>query len=84
MNLEVDERKLIEHLQDGDIGHQDLYRRARRIHERELARVVHDTMAVIGEGTAARASVARPPSCSTPACRRSRTRPRPRSSGARS
>ena len=36
MNLEVDERRLIEHLQDGDIGHQDLYRRARRIHEREL------------------------------------------------
>ena len=50
MQLEVDERKLIEHLQDGDIGHQDLYRRARRIHERELARVVHDAMAVIGEG----------------------------------
>ncbi len=50
MNLEVDERKLIQHLQDGDIGHQDLYRRARRIHERELARVVHDTMAVIEAG----------------------------------
>jgi glycosyltransferase involved in cell wall biosynthesis/predicted metal-dependent phosphoesterase TrpH len=50
MNLEVDERRLIQHLQDGDIGHQDLYRRARRIHERELARVVHDTMAVIEEG----------------------------------
>jgi glycosyltransferase involved in cell wall biosynthesis/predicted metal-dependent phosphoesterase TrpH len=50
MNLEVDERKLIQHLQDGDIGHQDLYRRARRIHERELARFVHDTVAVIGEG----------------------------------
>jgi len=29
MNLEVDERRLIQHLQDGDIGHQDLYRRAR-------------------------------------------------------
>jgi glycosyltransferase involved in cell wall biosynthesis/predicted metal-dependent phosphoesterase TrpH len=50
MNLEIDERRLIQHLQDGDIGHQDLYRRARRIHERELARVVHDTMAVIEEG----------------------------------
>ncbi len=50
MNLEVDERKLIAHLQDGDIGHEDLYRRARRIHERELARVVHDTMAVVQEG----------------------------------
>jgi glycosyltransferase involved in cell wall biosynthesis/predicted metal-dependent phosphoesterase TrpH len=50
MKLEVDERRLIEHLQDGDIGHQDLARRARRIHERELARVVHDTMAVLQEG----------------------------------
>ncbi|MCL2419057.1 MAG: glycosyltransferase, partial [Conexibacteraceae bacterium] len=50
MDLEVDERRLIERLQDGDIGHQDLYRRARRIHERELARVVHETMAVIEEG----------------------------------
>ncbi len=50
MKLEIDERKLIQHLQDGDIGHQDLARRARRIHERELARVVHDTMAVIQEG----------------------------------
>jgi glycosyltransferase involved in cell wall biosynthesis/predicted metal-dependent phosphoesterase TrpH len=50
MNLEIDERRLIQHLQDGDIGHQDLYRRARRIHERELARVVHDTMAVVEEG----------------------------------
>src|SRR5579875_3184779 len=36
MKLEVDERKLIAHLQEGDIGHEDLYRRARRIHEREL------------------------------------------------
>jgi glycosyltransferase involved in cell wall biosynthesis/predicted metal-dependent phosphoesterase TrpH len=50
MQLEVDERKLIQHLQDGDIGHQDLARRARRIHERELARVVHDTVAVLQEG----------------------------------
>jgi glycosyltransferase involved in cell wall biosynthesis/predicted metal-dependent phosphoesterase TrpH len=50
MNLEVDERRLIAHLQDGDIGHDDLYRRARRIHERELARVVHETVAVLGEG----------------------------------
>jgi glycosyltransferase involved in cell wall biosynthesis/predicted metal-dependent phosphoesterase TrpH len=50
MNLEVDERRLLQHLQDGDIGHQDLYRRARRIHERELARVVRDAVAVIEEG----------------------------------
>ena len=50
MKLEVDERGLIRHLQDGAIGHQDLARRARRIHEQELARVVHDTMAVVQEG----------------------------------
>ncbi|MDE3134734.1 MAG: glycosyltransferase, partial [Acidobacteriota bacterium] len=50
MQLDVDERKLIQHLQDGEIGHQDLARRARRIHERELARVVHDTMAVVQGG----------------------------------
>ncbi len=51
MDLEVDERKLIEHLQDGAVGHHDLYRRARRIHERELARVVNETMAVISSGS---------------------------------
>jgi glycosyltransferase involved in cell wall biosynthesis/predicted metal-dependent phosphoesterase TrpH len=50
MRLEVDERRLIQHLQDGDIGHQDLYRRARRTHERELARVVHGAVAAIEQG----------------------------------
>ncbi len=42
MDLEIDEGKLIELLQNGDLGHADLERRARRIHERELARVVHE------------------------------------------
>ena len=51
MNLEVDERRLLVHLQDGDVGHHDLYRRARRIHERELARVVNTTMATINAGS---------------------------------
>ena len=50
MNLEVDERRLLVHLQDGDVGHHDLYRRARRIHERELARVVNTTMATVNAG----------------------------------
>jgi len=50
MNLEVDECKLIEHLQDGELSHHDLYRRARRIHERELGRVVTETMAVVDRG----------------------------------
>ncbi len=50
MDLDVDERKLLRDLQDGEIGHQDLYRRARRIHERELARVVHETVDTIAAG----------------------------------
>ncbi len=47
MGLEVDERKLITYLQDGELSHADLERRARRIHERELARVVNETVAEI-------------------------------------
>jgi glycosyltransferase involved in cell wall biosynthesis/predicted metal-dependent phosphoesterase TrpH len=50
MNLEVDEKKLIQHLQDGELGHADLARRARRIHERELGRFVNTTMATINSG----------------------------------
>lgn len=50
MDLEVDEHRLLAQLQDGEVGHQDLQRRARRIHERELARVVKQTMAVIADG----------------------------------
>jgi glycosyltransferase involved in cell wall biosynthesis/predicted metal-dependent phosphoesterase TrpH len=40
MELGIDEAKLLSYLQDGELGHHDLERRARRIHERELARVV--------------------------------------------
>jgi glycosyltransferase involved in cell wall biosynthesis/predicted metal-dependent phosphoesterase TrpH len=40
MELEVDERSLLELLQEGDISHADLYRRGRRIHERKLAAAV--------------------------------------------
>ncbi len=50
MDLDVDERKLIARLQDGELGHHDLFRRARRIHERELGRVVNETMAIIDRG----------------------------------
>jgi glycosyltransferase involved in cell wall biosynthesis/predicted metal-dependent phosphoesterase TrpH len=50
MNLDVDERKLLEHLQDGELSHPDLERRARRIHERALARVVHETVEVTETG----------------------------------
>jgi len=50
MDLEVDERKLLGHLQNGELSHGDLYRRARRIHEDELRRVVQETVAVVGTG----------------------------------
>jgi glycosyltransferase involved in cell wall biosynthesis/predicted metal-dependent phosphoesterase TrpH len=43
MNLQLDETRLLEHLQDGGLSHADLHRRARRVHERELGRVVHET-----------------------------------------
>ncbi len=47
MDLDVDERKLLEQLQSGELSHADLHRRARRIHERELADVVTGTAARI-------------------------------------
>jgi glycosyltransferase involved in cell wall biosynthesis/predicted metal-dependent phosphoesterase TrpH len=50
MKLEVDERTLLELLQEGEIGHQDLYRRARKLHEQELARVVKETVEVVEAG----------------------------------
>ncbi len=50
MDLEVDERKLLAQLQDGDLSHQDLDRRARRVHERKLAAVVHEVVASLEEG----------------------------------
>jgi hypothetical protein len=40
MDLGIDERRLIGLLQAGELGHTDLYRRARRIHERKLADAV--------------------------------------------
>jgi len=46
----VDERKLITYLQDGELGHADLERRARRIHERSLAAVVNESVALIDAG----------------------------------
>ena len=45
MDLDVDEHKLLYQLQEGELGHADLDRRARRVHERKLATVVHDTVA---------------------------------------
>jgi glycosyltransferase involved in cell wall biosynthesis/predicted metal-dependent phosphoesterase TrpH len=41
----IDERTLLELLQAGELSHADLMRRARRIHERRLADVVHEVAA---------------------------------------
>jgi glycosyltransferase involved in cell wall biosynthesis/predicted metal-dependent phosphoesterase TrpH len=44
MDLDVDEHKLLRQLQDGELTHADLDRRARRVHERKLAAVVRETV----------------------------------------
>jgi glycosyltransferase involved in cell wall biosynthesis/predicted metal-dependent phosphoesterase TrpH len=46
MDLDVDERHLLTSLQDGELSHPDLYRRARRIHERKLADAVSEIVAM--------------------------------------
>jgi len=46
MDLDVDERQLLEQLQEGELSHPDLYRRARRIHERKLADAVSEIVAM--------------------------------------
>jgi glycosyltransferase involved in cell wall biosynthesis/predicted metal-dependent phosphoesterase TrpH len=46
MDLDIDERHLLEQLQDGQLSHPDLYRRARRIHERKLADAVSEVVAM--------------------------------------
>ena len=43
----IDERQLLVLLQSGELSHPDLQRRAKRIHERELARVVTRIVAAI-------------------------------------
>ena len=51
MDLGIDERNLLELLQEGEISHPDLYRRSRRIHERKLA-VAVDEIVVMADGQA--------------------------------
>lgn len=48
MDLDIDERTLLRKLQDGELSHPDLLRRARRIHERKLADAVRSAVAMIG------------------------------------
>ena len=50
MDLDVDEQKLLIQLQEGELGHADLDRRARRVHERRLAAVVHETVVGLEQG----------------------------------
>jgi glycosyltransferase involved in cell wall biosynthesis/predicted metal-dependent phosphoesterase TrpH len=42
----INERNLLELLQEGEISHPDLYRRGRRIHERKLAAAVEEIVAM--------------------------------------
>jgi glycosyltransferase involved in cell wall biosynthesis/predicted metal-dependent phosphoesterase TrpH len=42
MDLQMDEQELLHALQEGELSHPDLFRRARRIHERRLADTVHE------------------------------------------
>jgi glycosyltransferase involved in cell wall biosynthesis/predicted metal-dependent phosphoesterase TrpH len=46
MDLDIDERQLLTQLQDGELSHPDLYRRARRIHERKLADAVSEVVSM--------------------------------------
>ena len=46
MDLGIDERNLLELLQEGEISHPDLYRRGRRIHERKLAAAADEVIAM--------------------------------------
>jgi glycosyltransferase involved in cell wall biosynthesis/predicted metal-dependent phosphoesterase TrpH len=50
MDLDVDESQLLTALQDGDLSHPDLSRRARRIHERRLASAI-DGVVAMTDGT---------------------------------
>jgi glycosyltransferase involved in cell wall biosynthesis/predicted metal-dependent phosphoesterase TrpH len=50
MELDLDERQLLGYLQDGELSHHDLERRAKRIHERELARVVTEATEIAASG----------------------------------
>ncbi len=46
MELDIDEHSLLELLQEGELSHPDLFRRARRIHERKLGQVVAELVAM--------------------------------------
>ena len=47
MDLGLDESDLLRLLQDGELSHPDLFRRARRIHERKLAGAVQEIVTMV-------------------------------------
>ncbi len=47
MDLGLDEQALLKRLQDGRLGHHDLFRRARRLHERNLSAAVADVVTML-------------------------------------
>jgi glycosyltransferase involved in cell wall biosynthesis/predicted metal-dependent phosphoesterase TrpH len=49
MDLGLDESDLLRLLQDGELSHPDLFRRARRIHERKLAGAVQEIVTMVDE-----------------------------------
>jgi len=53
VDLDTDEQRLLAMLQDEDFSHKDLMRRARRKHERKLASVVEDVVAMTENGAPA-------------------------------
>ena len=83
MELDFDEQRLLAMLQDGELGHPDLFRRARRIHERKLAAAVERDRRPPLERAPDRSAASSRTRCSTPASRRFRTPPQPPSSAAR-
>jgi glycosyltransferase involved in cell wall biosynthesis/predicted metal-dependent phosphoesterase TrpH len=50
MALGIDEATLLRMLQDGELSHADLQRRARRIHERRLGKAVGDAVSAAEDG----------------------------------
>jgi len=50
VGLDMDERGLLAHMQSDDFSHADLFRRARRVHERRLREAVGRTLATAASG----------------------------------
>ncbi len=79
VGLELRGRELIAYLQSDGFSHADLYRRARRIHDRRLRAALDDRCARRSPAATSRAPSA---ASSRRSCRPSPTRPRPPSSAA--